>query len=55
MLSDIEIAQSTTLKPITEIAQKLGILEDELELYGKYKAKINEQAFARLASSVSRR
>lgn len=49
MLSDIEIAQSTTLKPITEIAQKLGILEDELELYGKYKAKINEQAFARLA------
>ena len=49
MLSDIEIAQSTTLRPIAEIAQELGIQEDELELYGKYKAKINERAFARLA------
>lgn len=49
MLSDIEIAQSTTLRPIAEIAEELGIQEDELELYGKYKAKINEQAFVRLA------
>ena len=49
MLSDIEIAQSTALRPIAEIAQELGIQEDELELYGKYKAKINERAFARLA------
>lgn len=49
MLSDIEIAQGTTLRPIAEIAEELGIREDELELYGKYKAKINEQAFARLA------
>ena len=49
MLSDIEIAQSTTLRPIAEIAAGLGIQEDELELYGKYKAKINERAFARLA------
>ena len=51
MLSDIEIAQSTTLRPIAEIAQELGIQEDELELYGKYKAKINERAFARLADN----
>ena len=49
MLSDIEIAQSTTLRPIAEIAAELGIQEDELELYGKYKAKINERAFVRLA------
>ncbi len=49
MLTDIEIAQGTQLKPITEIAEKLGIREEELELYGRYKAKINESAFARLA------
>ena len=38
---DIEIAQSAKLKPITEIAATLGLTEDDLELYGKYKAKIN--------------
>lgn len=41
MKSDIEIANEAEIKPIQEIAQKLGILDDELELYGKYKAKIN--------------
>ncbi len=40
MKSDIEIAQSTKMKPIVEIAEKLGLPQDELELYGKYKAKI---------------
>lgn len=40
--TDIEIAQQATMKPITEIAQKLGVNDDELELYGKYKAKIND-------------
>ena len=49
MLSDIEIAQSTQMTPIVKIAEKLGIQEEELELYGRYKAKINESAFARLA------
>ncbi len=39
-LSDIEIAQKTELQPIVEIAHKLGIKEDDLELYGKYKAKL---------------
>jgi len=42
--SDIEIAQEATLKPIQEIAEKAGILDDELELYGKYKAKIDHMA-----------
>ena len=42
MLSDIEIAQKATMKPITEIADKAGIPQDALELYGKYKAKIAE-------------
>jgi len=40
MLSDIEIAQNAELKPIVEVAAQLGINEDELEYYGKYKAKV---------------
>jgi formate--tetrahydrofolate ligase len=40
MKTDIEIAQEAKILPITEIAEKLGIDPDELELYGKYKAKI---------------
>lgn len=39
--SDIEIAQETKMQPIKEIAEKLGIAEDDLEYYGKYKAKIS--------------
>lgn len=40
MKSDIEIAQEATLQPITKIASKLGLTEDEIDLYGKVKAKI---------------
>ncbi len=40
MLSDIEIAQQAQLKPITQIAQQLGLSEQQVEPYGKYKAKI---------------
>lgn len=40
MKSDIEIAQSTNIQPIVNIAKKLNIPEDDLELYGKYKAKL---------------
>lgn len=40
MKQDIEIAQAASIKPIGEIADKLGIPRDELEMYGKYKAKI---------------
>jgi len=49
MLTDIEIAQQATLKPITEIAEGLGITNDEIELYGKYKAKITDAVAKRLA------
>lgn len=42
-MTDIEIAKSTKLKPITEIAKKAGIAEEELEMYGKEKAKISLQ------------
>lgn len=48
MKSDIQIAQAAKLKPITEIAREIGINEDELELYGKYKAKIELSILERL-------
>ena len=43
MKTDIQIAQEAKLAPITEIAEKLGITYDDLELYGKYKAKISNE------------
>lgn len=48
MKTDIEIAQEATMKPIVEVASTLDLLEDEIELYGKYKAKINLSAVDRL-------
>jgi formate--tetrahydrofolate ligase len=47
--SDIQIAQEATLKPIVEVAKDLGLTEDDLDLYGKYKAKIHLDVFDRLA------
>jgi len=41
MKSDIEIAQNAKMLPITKIAEKIGLTEDDIELYGKYKAKIS--------------
>ena len=52
MLSDIEIAESCKLKDIRSIAEKLAIGEDELEPYGKYKAKINFKNFAPKAKLI---
>lgn len=43
MKTDIEIAQEAVMENITEVAKKLGITEDELELYGRYKAKISDE------------
>ena len=48
MKTDIEIAQEARMKPIVDVAQSLDLLEDEIELYGKYKAKINLSAWDRL-------
>ena len=45
--SDLEIARGVNLKPITEVAERLGALE-EIELYGKYKAKFNDSIYKRL-------
>ena len=50
MLTDIEIAQQTELRPITEIADALGIKNDELEPYGRYKAKLSDELVARLST-----
>lgn len=41
MKNDIEIAQSAIMKPIVEIAEKIGLKDDDIELYGKYKSKIS--------------
>ncbi|MGC8827344.1 MAG: formate--tetrahydrofolate ligase, partial [Anaerolineae bacterium] len=46
--SDIEIAQAATLKPIVEIAKSVGLTEDDLDLYGKYKAKVHLNVLDRL-------
>ena len=43
MKTDIEIAQEAVMEPIVRVAEKLGIKEDDLELYGKYKAKISDE------------
>ena len=51
MLSDVEIAQSAKMKPISEIAKKVGLQEDDLESYGKYKAKISLSAINRLENN----
>ena len=48
MRTDIEIAQGASMRPIREVAADAGLAEDELEYYGKYKAKIAEKAFTRL-------
>ena len=49
MKSDIQIAQEATLQPIAQVAQKLGLTEDEISLYGKYKAKIDHKLAKREA------
>ena len=53
MLSDIEIAQQAKLRPITEIAAKLSLSEDDIELYGKYKAKVSNAVYDRLKDKPS--
>ena len=47
MKTDIQIAQEATMKPIKEVAASIGIQEDDMELYGKYKAKISDELINR--------
>ena len=48
MKTDIQIAQEATMEPIVNVAAKLGIEEDDLELYGKYKAKLSDDLMKRV-------
>ncbi len=52
MLSDIEIAQKNVMDPIVDVASKIGISEDQLELYGKHKAKISMSELRTLLSKA---
>lgn len=51
MLTDIQIAQQTELKPIAEIAKGLGIADEELEPYGRFKAKLSDELSDRVSSN----
>ncbi len=51
MKTDIQIAQEAVLEPITRVAQTLQIEEDELELYGKYKAKISDEYLKKISGN----
>ena len=48
MLSDVEIAQAAQVEKISVAAQKLGLTEDDLEFYGKYKAKLAPEVWSRI-------
>ena len=50
MLTDIQIAQQTPMEPIVDVAAKVGLTPDDLEMYGKYKAKISAEALKKLES-----
>jgi formate--tetrahydrofolate ligase len=51
--TDIEIAQESKMKPIAEIAENIGLEADDLELFGKYKAKLSNEALAKLKTKDS--
>lgn len=53
MKSDIEIAQEAKMQPIIEVARSLGLSEDDIDLYGKYKAKISLDVWHRLEDEPS--
>ena len=55
MKTDIQIAQEAELFPIKDVAQTIGISEDDLELYGKYKAKLSEEYLAKIKDRPSGR
>ena len=48
MKTDIQIAQEATMEPIVKVARQLNISEDDLELYGKYKAKLSDELMNRI-------
>mgnify|MGYP003217898643 FL=1 len=55
MKTDIEIAQEAVMEPITKVAESIGIEADDLELYGKYKAKLSEEFLRKIQDRPCRR
>ncbi|HZK43944.1 MAG TPA: formate--tetrahydrofolate ligase [Syntrophomonadaceae bacterium] len=53
MKSDIQIAQETTMQPIIDVAKKINLTEDDLELYGKYKAKVSLDVWEKVKDQPS--
>ncbi len=53
MKTDIEIAQQASMEPVLDIAKKLGLTIDDLELYGKYKAKISSEKLEQISANKS--
>lgn len=51
MLTDIQIAQQTKMLPIDEVAAKIGLSNDDIDFYGKYKAKISDEAINRVSKN----
>lgn len=51
MKTDIEIAQAAELTPITEVARQIGIKQDDLEVYGRYKAKLSEEYIEKIGKN----
>ena len=51
MKTDIEIAQAAELMPITEVAERIGIEPKDLEVYGKYKAKLSEEYIEKISKN----
>lgn len=54
-MKDIEIARSIKLDKITDVANGIGIMEDEIEQYGNYKAKLDNEAIANMIKREERR
>ena len=55
MKTDIQIAQEAKMLPIKEVAASIGIMEDDLELYGKYKAKLSDELMERTKNNPNGR
>ena len=55
MKTDIEIAQSIELQPIVDVVKKIGLVDDDLELYGKYKAKLSFDKIREVEKKSSRK
>ena len=52
MLTDIEIAQKNQMVPVSEVLNKIGMTDDDYDLYGKYKAKITMSELRKLQTKV---